>query len=563
MLSLKTKKVDLLLCAFIVTLFFISHLMNFSIAPWNHNGLFDDAAWDIYFAKNHIFNGTPFQPAFFDPVGIISREVVFHYYLSVFFVLFGYNLLVFNVSLLILGCITVFFTTLLIQRLFNNMAVTMLSAVMLNFLPFHFMHVFRGDRYAIVAPLMMISLYFLYTAFLHASFLRTAISAIFAALCFGSAIMGKHYLYGVVLAALLFLITDKNRKKISRKLPVALVWLGSFLLAAAPMLIYIGSNYAIYTLRERSLINEFFLQYKQGGFQALIPYLDRVREIFFAKYSYLRQFVPGFYLIPLAYYLLLVPGLLIALLKRHFEIVFLALIPIVGAFISGAYDFRILMAVPIWVVAMAFALNTLFVKKIVGVGLGLGIIVVGLLPSINYIWMVSRDPNYLYLLPHKDVAVSRLVQDIVVGVINPTSEMKQDEFNRKVDLTSVSYDTLVCPLGAYAIMHVYLQNYNDKKILAFCDQGIQLLKTPTEILHDNIRAIINYSPTDKDLKLAWEVSEKSEGIVDKFRPYRQYGHEEEFKGEVDGVKYSLYVLTIDNEFIEQFKKEVVWGKLAL
>jgi hypothetical protein len=157
------------------------------------------------------------------------------------------------------------------------------------------------------------------------------------------------------------------------------------------------------------------------------------------------------------------------------------------------------------------------------------------------------------------VAVSRLVQDIVAGADKPTDEMKKNEFNRKINMARVPHDTLVCPLGAYAIMHVYLQDYDDKKILAFCDQGIQLLKTREEILSDNIRAISSYYPTDKDLKLIWEVSDKTAEIIKRFRVYRYYGFEEEFTGTVDGNQYALYTLTIKNEFTGQFKKEVVWN----
>ena len=160
---------------FVIVLYFSSHLINFSTAPWNQNGLFDDAAWDIYFAKNHVFAGIPFQAAYFDNVGLISREVVFHYYISIFFKLFGYNLLIFNISLLILGFITILFTTLIIQRLFKNVFITVLSAIIINFFPLHFLHIFAGHRYAIAAPLVVVSLYYLYTAFANNSRFRTFI----------------------------------------------------------------------------------------------------------------------------------------------------------------------------------------------------------------------------------------------------------------------------------------------------------------------------------------------------------------------------------------------------
>jgi hypothetical protein len=342
-----------------------------------------------------------------------------------------------------------------------------------------------------------------------------------------------------------------------------------FLIAAAPLLVYIWCNYSIYSLRESFLIKEFFSQYRRGGFYALFPYLSQLKELFFAKHTYLRQFAPGFYIIPLPYYLLLIPGLFLALLKRRFEFFFLALIPVAGAFISGSFDFRVLLAAPIWVICMAFSLDYLFsnfpLKKeshpltprfyqYLLAAFGLFVVLAGLLPSIKYIWNVSKDPNYLYLLPHKDVAVSRMVQDIVIGADNPTSEMKTDEFNRKAEF--LPHDTFVCPFGAYAIMHLYLQNYDDKKILSFIDQGIQLLKTPSEILNDNVKTVLNYQPTNKDLKLVWEVSDKTNAIIKMFSTYRQYGSEETFSGNIDGNRYSIYVLTVKNKFIKQFQNDI-------
>lgn len=560
------KKSDLLIVLFITVLFFASHLINFSTAPWNSNGLFDDAAWDIYFAKNHVFSNIPFQPAFFDQVGFISREVVFHYYISTFFVLFGYNLLVFNISLLVLGFITVFFTTFIIHRLFKNITITILSAIIINFFPLHFMHIFMGHRYAIVAPLMMVSLYYLYTAFIDKSFFKASISAIFAALCFGSAIMGKQYFYGLALAAIFILLSGK-KLGLKEKFSIEIVWFTGFLITATPLLIYILFNYSIYTLREKTLINEFILQYQQRGFNGLWPYIDQLRELFFAKHSFRRQFLPDFYIIPLSYYFLVIPGLFIAFLKKYYEIIFLATIPILGAFVSGSYDFRVLMAVPIWIIAMAYSLNLIFIlfkrkKETLSLYryfflvIGLLIIFLGLIPSVKYIWKVSRNPNYLYLLPHKDVAVSRLVQDIVVASDNPTSQMKWNEFNRNVSIPSIKNDSFVCPFGAYAIMHLYLQKYDDKKILSFCNQGIQLLKTPTEILNDNIIAINSYIPANKDLKLVWEVSDKTSDIIKTFSVYSKYGSEKNYSGIVDGNYFSLYVLTIKKEFIGQFKKDI-------
>src|SRR3954452_23211234 len=119
--------------------FVISHVWNFKTAPWNQNGLFDDAAWDIYFAKQHIFSHEPFQAAISEG---IAREVGFHYYIWPWFILFGWNLLTFNVALLALGVSTFIFTCLIVHELFRNSLVTIVSALVFNFLPLQFIHTF-------------------------------------------------------------------------------------------------------------------------------------------------------------------------------------------------------------------------------------------------------------------------------------------------------------------------------------------------------------------------------------------------------------------------------------
>ena len=545
--------------------YWTSHLWNFSAAPWNQNGLFDDAAWDIYFAKNKVFSDAPFQAAFFDQVGYISREVVFHYYISTFFRLFGYNLLVFNLSLLVLGFITVLFTTLIIHKLFKNTFVTLLSALIVNFFPVLYMNISRGDRYAIAAPLMIISLYFLYSSFEKHSFARALISALFAALCWDSAIMGKQYIWGLALSVIFIIIFDKQQLKSKKNISVGLIWIAGFILSSTPLLAYILFNYDSYVIRERGILQEFFRSFREGGFLGIKPYFDRIIELFFARHTFLRQFSADYYIIPLPYYLLLIPGALLVLSRKRFEIIFLSLIPVFGALVSGSYDFRVLLAAPYWIICIAYSLNYVFgsespnlnrIKSYPLMAISLCSILAGLITSSSYILKVSNNPNYQYLLPHKDVAVSRLVQDIVVGDANPKIYMKHDELNRKANPQSIDHDTLVCPLGSYAIMHLYLQNYDDKKILSFCDQGIQLLQTPNEILKNNLNAIIKYQTTGKDLKLIWEVSEKSERIIKVFSKYKTFGSEETLSDTIDGSSFSLYILTINKDNIIRFQKAV-------
>ena len=550
---------ELILIIFVIILYAFSHLWNFSIAPWNQYGLFDDAAWDIYFAKNHVFNGSSFQPAYFDTVGYISREVVFHYYISMFFKLFGYNLLTFNFSLIVLGEITVLFTSLIVQKLFGNLNLSILSALIINFFPLHYTHIFMGHRYAIAAPLMVVSLYFLYSSFKDRSFIKAVVSSIFAAFCLGSAVMGKQYVYALLLAVIFSIIF--RRIRISKEqLAAILVWVVGFIFAAMPLLLYIAFNYRDYTLREKNLIAEFLFDVKTSGLAGIVTYSGLLKELFFAKFTYRRQFLPDNYIIPLIYYLFLLPGLLLALIKKRFEIFFISIIPALGAFVSGAYDFRVLISVPTWVIAISFTINLLFQKYKKGdVKLWIALaplIIFGLLSSISYLWKVSKDTHHFYLLPHKDVAVSRLMQDLAAGSESPNINLKKNEFRRQISASKPSYDTLICPFNSYAIAHLYLQDFDDKKVLSFCNQGIQLLKTPEEILSDNIAAITNYVPNGKDLLLIWEGSDKSQGVIESFKKYEAYGSDKTYSGTIEGLSYSLYTLKIENRNLDSFKSDV-------
>lgn len=554
-----TKK-SVLFVAGIIAFYILAHLWNFQHAPWNQNGLFDDAAWDIYFSKNHAFNG-PYQAAFFDEVGYISRETVFAYYISVFFKIFGYNLLVFNISLLVLGGVTVLFTTLLIHEYFKNNRITLLSFFVLNFFPFHYMHIFMGHRYAIATPLMMISLYFLYTAFLRNSYIRAILSSFFAALCMGSAVMGKQYIGGLLLTAILIFLFGKKEWKSKNNYMLVTVWIIGFIISGIPLIAYIFWNYDVYAMREQGLLKDFFAFYKEGGVSAIRPYIDGMEELFFAGHSYRRQFLTNFPLIPFAYYILLLPGLAISFLKKRYEIVLLSLIPVLGAFFSGAYDFRVLLSVPIWIIAMAFLLEFIHMKfsgkirNMCLIGYSL-VVAIGLISSITYILAISADPHSQYLLPHKDVAVSRLLQDIVIGEPNPSFAMKPDELNRVINLSKISYDVLACPNSAYAIAHVYLQNYDDKKVLSLCDGGIQLLKTPEEIIKNAKSAILSYEPDGKDVKLIWEVSDKSAPAIALFEKYNTYGSDTEISNSLEGERFSFYILTIKKENVSLFKEAV-------
>jgi len=328
-------------------------------------------------------------------------------------------------------------------------------------------------------------------------------------------------------------------------------------------LAYIAFNYDVYATREQNLLRDFTALLREGGFPAVKPHIDQITELFFAENSFRRQFLVDYKIIPFSYYLLVIPGMWLVLINRRFEIFFLSLIPVVGAFLSGAYDFRVLLAVPIWVLAMAYIINYVFSSKfnprIKKGGLMVvvsAIILPGVISSILYISKVSNNPNHFYLLPHKDVAISRLIQDIVVGNTEPTSDMKPDEFNRRIVGRKIEHVTLACPYSAYAIAHLYLQEFNDKKILSFCNQGIQSLKTQEEILRNNINAVLQHQPNNNDLKLVWEVSDRSSDIIRMFSKYNIFGEDEVLSDVIDENTFSVYILTIKSTNIRKFQEEV-------
>jgi hypothetical protein len=558
---------EVAVAVFTLVLFLPTHLWNFDVAPWNVYGLFDDAAWDIYFARNHAFEG-PFQPAFFDTVGYISREVVFHHYVTAFFRLFGYNLLVFNVALLVLGFVTVLFTSLIVHRLFRNPAVTALAAVILNFFPLHYLHIFVGHRYAIAAPLMVVSLYFLYSGFQQRSGLRLTMSALFAALCLGSAVMGKQFILGLVLAAVLVPVLDRARWRSAEFRSMSVIWTTAFVISAAPLLVYIAFNSDGYFGHEGALLGEFMGKFGEQGVEGVRPYFEQLWALFLDGDTFARLWLHDSVLIPLAYYPLLLGGLVIALTQRRFEIAFLAAIPIGSALVSGAFDFRVLLAAPVWVIAIGFYLDSALrrggrppdrrlgvVSRSIPV-IALGLVLLGVVPSAQYLWDVSTDTHHQYLFEHRDVAVARLVQDIVAGSEHPTIEMKPDEFRRGADPDSLAYDTFVCPGTAYAVMHAYLQGFDDRRILAFCDQGNESLLSPPDVIRVNVAALSAYQPTGKPIMLIWEEHPNAEAAIAMFRRYEHLAVPQSIAGSVETKDYSLFILSIPGDRVAEFQKVV-------
>jgi hypothetical protein len=559
-----------------LAIYLVSHLWNLESSPWNANGLFDDAAWDLYFARTHAFVA-PYQAAFFDDVGRISRETLFHYVITGAFSVFGFNLPVFNGVLLGLGAVTVVFTTLAVHRLTASPAVALVSAVALNLFPLHYLHVFVGHRYAIAAPLMAVSLYYLYSGFELRSGLRLALSGTFAALCLGSAVMGKQYILGLLLAAVLVPIADRRRWQSTAHRTSAVIWLAAFAIAATPLLAYVSFNTAEYLGREGGLLREFTDAFATSGLEGVRPYFEALWGLFFASDTFARQWLHDYPLIPLAWYPLVLGGLVVALVRRRFEIAFLATIPIASALLATPYDFRVLLAAPIWIIAMGLALDAALrawasVRSsrtsdarserpvITGFRVGLpatalALLVLGIVPSAAYLWDASREPHSRYLLDHGDVAVARVLQDVAAGSTNPTASVKPDELRRTGPAGGARWDVMACPGSAYAVAHAFLQGFDDRRILAFCDGLPQALLRPEQIVELNTAALRASAPSGRALKLIWEEHPNAAQALAYFRSL-EIGSWTALTGSVDGQPWRLHVLTVPARDVERLQQQV-------
>jgi len=582
-----------LLLYLVLTLgFFITHLWDFNNLPWSDKGLFDDGAWDIYFAKERIFTDQPFQAAFFDDVGLISREVVFHYYITFFFKLFGYNLLIFNIALTILGYITFMFTTMLAERLFKKQSITIFTAIVMNFFPLQYMHMYAGHRYAIAAPMIMASVYFSYTGFSMKNKMRLTLGALFAALAVDGAVMGKQYLYGLIIGTVLLVIfhrkTYLKRKIVNRAIHYSI----SLVICMMPLIVYVLFN-PVYFNHEKNMTNEFVsslgidlnedgaIGYVKMPF-ALISktinlneasdkfreYVELLTGTFINKDTGVKWFIPGFTAIPLAYYLLIIPGIIIAIKRRYYTIVVLAILPAVGAFVAGSSDYRVLHGASFWVLLVACALSGAYKLndykklekyKLSYIALAACIIVtsLGLYSSVSYIYEMASDKNSLRLLPHKDVEVARYMKDVVAGVENPSTKMQWNELNTGLPVSS-KYDTLLCQGSGYAITHLFLHDFGNKKIMAFSDQLPFRIMQVHEILDANKKAISEYdSSSNKDLKLIWEYdAEKTNKIISLFKSFEKYGKGQDITINTDNGDVKFYILDIPNKNINNLKSDI-------
>ena len=549
---------------FWILFFVVSHLWNFRTAPWNGDALFDESGNDLGYLKSNVI-GHPYQASWFH--GIISRETLFHYYVWGFLKLFGFNILSYEAALFVIWLTAFVFTLLLVDLFFRSYVVTSITALVLNFLPFAFIYTFVGYRYPMTVALAVVSLYFLHTGFRNGSLFCLSLGGVAAGLCLASSIPGKQYVLALVIAAPLYAVSYwRSLKRTVAWSSLALI-VYSFLAAATPILCYIIFNRESYTSYEGAYLRDFW--HALRGIPAphdVRYYVTGLWNCFFAAHFWPRLLFPDFLPIPLPYYWFLVPGVVLAVWEKRYEVVLLATLPVVGVFVTGgpAVEQRLLLAIPFWIILMSFTFAALLKLRpwpgvqVVACALAALILLDGLVPSVRYIYSKTTSPFSIGQYAQHQIAVSRFLKHVVAGQEHPGPPyLERDEFNRIKGIPDPPYDTFICQNDAYSMIHLFLHDYDDNKILSFCS-GFPFFWVMSEqdVWNANKKAIGSYALSNKDLKLIWERDPKTERIIRIFQSLRDLGIEDSISFSFGGRLRTFYVLNIPNKNIQQFQQGV-------
>jgi len=153
--------------------------------------------------------------------------------------------------------------------------------------------------------------------------------------------------------------------------------------------------------------------------------------------------------------------------------------------------------------------------------------------------------------------VSRFLRDVVAGKERPNPpQLQRDEFNRVEGAPEAPYDTLICPKEALSVIHLFLHDYDDTRILSFCGGNPTYLMAQQDVWSGNKKAIVDYLPKGKDLKLIWENDGKTERILNLFEPLQDLARRESISFSFSGRQKMFDVLNIASKNIAEFQARV-------
>src|SRR5207253_3640732 len=118
------------------------------------------------------------------------------------------------------------------------------------------------------------------------------------------------------------------------------------------------------------------------------------------------------------------------------------------------------------------------------------------IPSDRYIYAKTKSPFSLHHYSQHQVAVSRFLKHVVAGQEHPgPPHLERDEFNRIKGIPDPPYDTLICQDDAYSIIHLFLHDYDDDKILSFCaEYPFSIVMSDQDVWNANKRTVLGYAP---------------------------------------------------------------------
>src|SRR5947207_12976141 len=127
---------------------------------------------------------------------------------------------------------------------------------------------------------------------------------------------------------------------------------------------------------------------------------------------------------------------------------------------------------------------------------------------------------------------------------------------RDVDIPDTPDNTFIDPREATLVVNLFLHDYDVTRILSFCGGIPVVIMTQQDVWSHNKRAIVDYVPKGKDLKLIWESDPKTQRIIRMFHTLRDLGTADSILFLFGGRASTFYVMNITIKNIHQVHDRV-------
>ncbi len=322
----------------------------------------------------------------------------------------------------------------------------------------------------------MVSLYFLHLGFRLASSLFLSLGGIAAGLCLASSISGKQYLLALVIAATIVRCVSLEKLNATSYMEVAGISLLRFCSGchANPLLHLVQSRERT-LITNRPLFSDFWRAMRISPFPVGIrPYTKQLFDCFFTvpAFAFLFPILCQFRCHTIGFYC---PACVLALWQKRFEIVLLATIPVAwrlycyllrkspassNPILGHLNEFHVCGAVEASTMAGRADCFLCHVR----------IDIATWTSPVDSIHLRQNEESVFdsplcagggRCLPLLETCCSR------PGTSRPSSagtrRVQPDSRNSRAP-----YETLICQNNAYSIIHLFLHDYDDAKILSFC-----------------------------------------------------------------------------------------------